>query len=817
MYTEVFVTAATSVVLIDSSLLTPPIENAIVYLQHGSPGQIVTIRDSTGYLSTPQTIIVSTVGADPSNPNPVTFLDGTTSILITNPYGYVTVSSKDENTWTLANSFGFPQNKVIASVNNLSTTNLVTSYFVTSSVLTSSIQTDDLIVNSNLNCYGPVQYNTLVVGPPYQLVDGYTTTINGNINGGSATFTGNIAASNLSTGSMSVTRTITTRNLTIDGNLTAIQASINCLNGTVTSRSTISEVAILGDITVTNSTIIRGPLTATTANASAISTGSLSVTSQIDINGNTITPVSGTLVFTGGMISPSISTGTVSTSRLSTGNLYVNSSIIATDLQIMDLSSTQIVNPHGSLSIASIVADTLATSNLSTISMTTQALSASTITLLGNLDLAGYISIDSGIVNSVSTTTLYGQNIKAENFTVGSLAVNSVNITGTFTGANITTLDIPNALITASSILTTDLSASSLTTDQLYITGFISTGTTLNLEALNVLTNSVSTLNLITSTMYTSTLTANKITIGQPVDPAIRGPYWICTSSTNCVVSGNGDYFNPMILSNVKPPGYTSNTPYNVNARFKYFVPNPGNFVPGGLVDIQTSLFWANELTSASFMSAEYNPVFSLYGYYAEDLTSNLRSFAVNDITNPSAWIWDATMINDSRATVTMQSYSNINFSLANYDNYINMQNGVLKWNYALNDTTIQNSLNDISTRNLLYYGSLNFISDPRLKKNVESADLKRCHDIIRDIPLHRYAFKDAYVNTFGVTDIHRLGVMADEYEAFFPKSVTKQEVPGFSTVKTIDTQQLDMAHLGATQYLLKEVAALRSTVESLR
>ena len=147
------------------------------------------------------------------------------------------------------------------------------------------------------------------------------------------------------------------------------------------------------------------------------------------------------------------------------------------------------------------------------------------------------------------------------------------------------------------------------------------------------------------------------------------------------------------------------------------------------------------------------------------------------------------------------------------------MQNGILKWNYALNATTIQNSLNDISTRNLLYYGSLNFISDPRLKKNIESANLRQCYDTIRDMPLRRYEFIDTYVSTFGITDTRRLGILADEYERHFPKSITLQEgvVPGFSTIKTVDTQQLEMAHLGATKYLLDEIEELKRVVAAYK
>jgi len=486
----------------------------------------------------------------------------------------------------------------------------------------------------------------------------------------------------------------------------------------------------------------------------------------------------------------------------------------------MQLSSAQIINPNGNLSISNIVADSLITNTLSTNVIDTQLLAISTILLNGNLDIAGSVVMDSASLNSLSTTTLYGSSITTNNFAVGFLSVDNVNITGTFSGPNITALNIPNAVITANTILTSNLSTNSITTSNLYIGGFISTGATLNINASKLVTTNLSTTSLNTSSIFTSTLTANKIIIGNPIDPTLRGPYFVCTGSTNCIITGGpGDYYTPLFMSNVKPAGYTSNTPYQASATFQYIIPTQGGFIPGNLINLQASLFWANELGCRSFVYPETTNAggsISLYGYFAQDSTSNTNPNQQFQNLASNAYTWSATMINDSKATVTMQSQSNINYSLASYDTCIDMQNGVLKWNYALNDTTIQNSLNDISTRNLLYYGSLNFISDPRLKKNIENADLGRCHDIIRDIPLHRYAFKDSYVTTFGITDVHRLGIMADEYEAFFPKSITKQEVPGFSTIKTVDTQQLDMAHLGATQYLLKEVEALRSTVKGL-
>jgi hypothetical protein len=110
----------------------------------------------------------------------------------------------------------------------------------------------------------------------------------------------------------------------------------------------------------------------------------------------------------------------------------------------------------------------------------------------------------------------------------------------------------------------------------------------------------------------------------------------------------------------------------------------------------------------------------------------------------------------------------------------------------------------------------------------VEAADLKRCYDIVNAMPLRRYKMKDIYISTFHVRDTHRLGFLANELEPYFPNSVVEQEValPGYSTLKTIDTQQMEMAHLGATKYLIQQVSTLQlqlddacaqiSTLESL-
>ena len=96
------ITNNVNMLLIDSSTIT----NFSPYVAYISsvnvPGTIATIRDSTGLLSTPGRIIIVSTLKD------VLFADGTSSIRITQPFGYITMSARDKNTWSIVNTFAFP-------------------------------------------------------------------------------------------------------------------------------------------------------------------------------------------------------------------------------------------------------------------------------------------------------------------------------------------------------------------------------------------------------------------------------------------------------------------------------------------------------------------------------------------------------------------------------------------------------------------------------------------------------------------------------------------------------------------------------------
>ena len=187
--------------------------------------------------------------------------------------------------------------------------------------------------------------------------------------------------------------------------------------------------------------------------------------------------------------------------------------------------------------------------------------------------------------------------------------------------------------------------------------------------------------------------------------------------------------------------------------------------------------------------------------------------------SNPTSFLRiTGTMYGSSAFSLQFQSRSNDNFSGIDSNASITLNNGVLRWPYFLNGTTIQNSLNDMSVRNIYYYGGLNFASDPRLKEEIEDADLSRCYETVKSLPLRRYKYIDSYLSTFSAKDAHRIGFLATELEQAFPKSISYSEIPALhSTFRVIDTQQIEMAHIGATQHMMRRVESLYSTVEGLK
>lgn len=137
MVAESTVTASTTVVLVDTSNVT-----TIVYLPPlSNTGRQVQIRDESGYANVNPIIVSTTSGSR--------FVDNTNTILITNPYSFVTVAQQVDGSYAQINSFNFPSG---SGTTNLQT--LTVSTFLFEDLGSNSAQYSLFSSNATLNFNG---------------------------------------------------------------------------------------------------------------------------------------------------------------------------------------------------------------------------------------------------------------------------------------------------------------------------------------------------------------------------------------------------------------------------------------------------------------------------------------------------------------------------------------------------------------------------------------------------------------------------------------------------------------------------------------
>jgi len=279
--------------------------------------------------------------------------------------------------------------------------------------------------------------------------------------------------------------------------------------------------------------------------------------------------------------------------------------------------------------------------------------------------------------------------------------------------------------------------------------------------------------------------------------------------TSNIIYGGDGSQFKPYYSSSSLAGSngtcrYSTDVLSNINTQpsSNVSLTIQYTFRPGG---DSTSTFSYTIYTSPSTSNTYL--LNGSGGNQAATLTYTMYGAA----TNCFSW----SMTTRGQANVCILAYvtdSNYPPLTPNSSNGIVFNNGVIKWNYALNAVTIDNPYNDMTIKNINYYGALSFFSDPALKEDIQEADLDRCGEIIEDLPLRYYKYKDSYLNEYNVRDKHRLGFLADEVAEYFPHAVkpTSIRLAGTeSEYMTVDFQQIKMAHIGATKQLLARIAAL--------
>ena len=82
--------------------------------------------------------------------------------------------------------------------------------------------------------------------------------------------------------------------------------------------------------------------------------------------------------------------------------------------------------------------------------------------------------------------------------------------------------------------------------------------------------------------------------------------------------------------------------------------------------------------------------------------------------------------------------------------------------------------------------------SDSRLKTNITDADKDRCLEIVRQIPLKRYTWRDNVYSQEAVRDRSKLGWIAQDVESVFPKAVGTKRFTYNQVFEDVVTPELD-------------------------
>ena len=843
------VNASTSVVLVDTSALTAAQSTYVVLLSSlQTPGRTVTIRDSVGYLSSPQSIVVSTT-------NNVRFLDGTTRTEIKGPYGYLTVASYSPTAWSIVNSFGFPVAETYGSFQSLTTSTLTTSsLYASGSVSTSAIQTNALTTTSTASVSGLLTTSSLIVGAgptdPYSVatlaagnslgVQG-SATISGSTDiGGSTTIGGPLVVTGAGSFGGSVS---SLGSLGVGGNLT-IGGSLSIPSGSLTTDSlSIASSLTVGGSLSAGSLAISSLSVFSTVSSLYLQTGSLAVADSIQLRTASIQYQNSTFVFSAPISTPSLFTSSIITSTVVTSNLLFRTTVDATAASLLQLSSAVIVNPAGSLIVSSLATNVLTASTLVAPQLGVSSLTTSTLALSGNflLNGVGYLTAHSALFSTVQANATFTQATYTGQLNTGGITISSLVVSSVIEAPTASTINVQNAFIRNSggSILTSSLYTQQLYTSSLILQqgALISSNPFLTISSQAIYFDALTLSSLTVSSAVTNTVTTTAIRMGSFTGTtSTSGAYWSVftqppgpsqTPINMSTFGGKGDFFQPFTISNVKPSGVGPGDLYPVKLDLKVNIPTPTGEFPGNTGTGISQFFWAGEPNSYLYFVYNTTPssatnVATQLGLYGTNQTTSFTVPAPSQNivlpTKGNLTIYGE-LAGDASVNIQFGNSSNALVTFAEPSTLIEMQNGRLVWNYAFNTTTIENSLNDISTRNLYYFGGLNFTSDPRIKENIRDADLKRCYDIVRTIPLRSYTMRSEYCSTFGVSAAPRLGILANELETPFPHSVRETElaVGTVSSIKTVDTQQLEMAHLGATKLLIGEIAELKATLSTLR
>lgn len=637
---------STSLILVEAS-------NAVVYVSSSTtPGHLVTVLDATGTISTPQSILLSTVGG-------ARFSDSTTQAYIQQRFGYLSLHSSEASPslWSVINVNAFSNPSATADLKGVDARAISTpSLLSQTTASTLRIQSQVLQVESSLTARTTlaVTGNTyiqtfsryqapqptdprLTIGDGAKIEGSMLTTGALNIQGLLSTGNDFFSAGNISSriGVISIGGDIAT--LSNVRNTRGVVLGASSLTVTTTARAGLASI-------VYNTLTATGPLTSRTISTPATLGDSFAVASTLQYSATQAVRWTPAVLHYSSLPlqAPSVSTSVLlSSNSVATSTLTLNTLSTATTISTIRFSNAQIQNAAGSLVASSIAANSLTTIQSLVYRRGTIPEQLQTGTLVVNPDGVWTISspqTSQGLLGAptYALTTNLTSSVRAEARSFTTPTTNVANLTAealvlrstfSFQAPGPVSWTIPSTVLQNQGGTYQGgrfLSTVTATTSTLEIAAAISTQGTLQLSAPFVTISSFQTSSFSAQSITASTLNVTRGMLGDSLEYSTIRPLasWMNPSTFQMntppfqTTTGLGTYLNPVFF-----------TAANDCVAY-YSIIDPRAQVPTAL-----STFYVNTLvTGASTVIGQPAQASTLKTYYGDNQG---RGWLLKSITEP--------------------------------------------------------------------------------------------------------------------------------------------------------------------------------------
>jgi hypothetical protein len=583
-----FVNSNTSVIPILSRNLSTG-EYSLVYIPPTDEvGQMITIRDMDGYLSTPQYFLISTT----SN---ALITGGVSTLKIQQGYGYLTLKAKSSAEWSIVDQNAFPNPVESYSIRGLTynAINTIKDASIYNTVSSTGLcRTRNYVAFSTSQSFGPlfgssIQVNTTgVLSDIYMQAGSLYITSNININSSiniqnNAAINGNVSVrGSLSTGNSIAGSILFSTNTGVFNVKNTLSSGIRLLvNNTISTGGTVS----ISSLTRIFDNLYTSTLRTSAYNGTLLNTNEIvfSPTTYIrerpdiqvvsDIYTGITTPIvdfqQGLTVVAPVPQSSILYLDYINTSNVNTANLVVTNTISSPNISNVNIQNALILNQNGIVYVSSVATGSMRNSTIfgpgnSPVLpyVSTGAITASSIGFRNFIQNRQNTVVDNIITDSCSTHTtttsslIFGQTP----LNVDGLSLRDFFVSTSFIGNGMSSLSAPNSIINnrERAFFTSNVFTNTAMTSSIFGTNYITSASQINISSPNV---SFSNMNIGTTSTTQSvicTLYGSAITFGQPLTYSTispSGPYTTTSTisgfSTNTeyeFIKGQGIPYNPL-------------------------------------------------------------------------------------------------------------------------------------------------------------------------------------------------------------------------------------------------------------------------------